>query len=111
MTMRVEFRTEGGFAYFPGLNADRIIDTESLPERQRKRLVRLIRRAHFFDLPEAVGVPQRCKHDCHRFTITVVEKDREHTVRTAEPVEDPRLSTLVQYLQHVGLEDDEDDED
>ncbi|MBK8027803.1 MAG: hypothetical protein IPK19_42115 [Chloroflexi bacterium] len=45
-----------------------------------------------------MGVPQRFrKHDCQRFTITVVEKDREQTVRTAEPVEDPRLSTLVQY--------------
>ncbi|MBL8133071.1 MAG: hypothetical protein JNL42_14515 [Anaerolineae bacterium] len=106
--MRILFRTEGGFAYFPGLSAERRIDADALTDPKRRALRRLIRQARFFDLPERVGVPKRCPPDCHRYFITVIDdEDRVHTIMTAEPVADSRLASLVAYLQALDLDDDD----
>jgi hypothetical protein len=45
--MRIRFKTEGGFAYFPGLSKPVTIDTDELPAEEAKELERLIEAADF----------------------------------------------------------------
>lgn len=110
--MLVKMKLEGGFAYLPGINnCVKTVDTDDLPKPQAQTLRRLVRSAHFFDLPKQVGTTPARAADSHRYTITVEDDDRVHTVKAAEPVEDLKLSLLVDYLQQLGLDNDRDGED
>lgn len=86
--MRVRFKAEGGFAFFPGLNRPVEVDTNELPEGEAAKLERRIGEARFFDLPAEVGEPQSGAADLRRYEVTVEDSARSHTVRVAEPVED-----------------------
>lgn len=106
--MLVRLKLEGGFAYIPGIHADRLIDTDALPEAQANTVQKLVKSAHFFDLPEHLGEPNGHIIDRHRYTITVEDEEHVHTVEAPEPVEDPHLATLLAYLQELGLDGDHD---
>ena len=51
--MRVELQTEGGVAFFPGLNKPVVVDSDDLPKKQAAQFQQLIDSTHFFDLPAA----------------------------------------------------------
>ncbi len=96
--LRVRFQTEGGIAFFPGLSEPVTIDGDELPEEDAVELERRVEEARFFDLPARVSEPQRGAADYRQYTITVEDGGRSHTVRAVDPVEDPGLQTLVNYL-------------
>jgi hypothetical protein len=96
--LRVRFKTEGGIAYFPGLSEPVTIDSDELPEEEAIELKRQVEEAHFFDLPAQAGDPPRGAADYRRYTVTVEAGGRSHTVRLADPVEDPDLQRLVSSL-------------
>ena len=95
--MRVEFKTEGGFAYLPGLSQPVTIDTDGLPPGEAGKLERLVEAAGFFELP-ATSEPPRGGADFRSYTVSVSSSGRSHTVRIAEPVENPQLQALLDYL-------------
>lgn len=110
--MLVKMKLEGGFAYLPGItNCVKTVDTDDLPKPEAQTLRRLVKSANFFDLPKQVGANPRRAVDSHRYTITVEDDDRVHTVKAVEPVEDRKLSMLVDYLQQLGLDNDHDEDD
>ena len=88
--MRVRFKTEGGVAHFPGLSEPVTIDSDELPEEEAIELKRRIE--------EAPGEPLRGAADYRRYTVTVEEGGRSHTVRLADPIEDPDLQRLISAL-------------
>src|SRR4051812_7217700 len=96
--MRVRFETEGGIAYFPGLSKPVTIDTAELPATEANELERLIEAAGFFALP-ATSTPPRGAADYQQYTISVTAPERSHTVRLSDPIEDPNLQELVNYLK------------
>lgn len=96
--MRVEFKTEGGFAYFPGLNQPVTMDTGELSTQEADELERLIEVARFFDLPETPA-SRRGTADGRRYTISVSSPERSHTVRVEDPIEDANVQALVGYLR------------
>jgi hypothetical protein len=96
--MRVQFKTEGGFVYLPGRDAPVTIDTDDLPTEEASELERLIEAAGFFDLPET-SEPPRGAADYLRYTISVTSPEHSHTVRLTDPIEDPDLQALVEYLE------------
>jgi hypothetical protein len=100
--MRIQFKTEGGIAHLPGLSKPVTIDTDELPVEEAKELERLIEAARFFELP-ATSAPPRGAADYQLYTITVTTPDRSHTVRLAEPIEDPRVRELVNHLRAKAL--------
>jgi hypothetical protein len=97
--MRVQFKTEGGVAYFPALSAPLIIDSSTLPAETARTLERLVEEARFFELPAQVGTLPRGAADVQHYTVTVEERGRSHTVRMVEPVTHPDLRPLLDYLQ------------
>lgn len=96
--MRVEFKTEGGFAYFPGLNQPFTIDTGELSARETGELERLIEAARFFDLPET-SEPRRATADSRRYTISISSPERSHAAHVEDPIEDANVQALVDFLR------------
>jgi hypothetical protein len=96
--MRVRFKMDGGFVYLPARSEPTTIDTGDLPEEEAKELERLIEAAGFFDLPETSS-PPRGGADYLRYTISVTTPERSHTVQLTDPIEDPQVQALVEYLE------------
>jgi hypothetical protein len=102
--MRVHFETDGGFAYIPGLQDEPMfIDTDDLRLEDANELEGLIEAAHFFDLP-AVSLPPRGAADYLEYTISVTTPGRTHTVRVPDPIRDPHVQALVNYLRKKAQE-------
>ena len=55
--MLIEFRSEGGFAHFPGRSRPIEIDTAQISMDEAGRLKELIGAAQFFDLPAVLKQP------------------------------------------------------
>jgi hypothetical protein len=101
--MRVRFKMDGGFVYLPARSEPTTIDTEELPAEEAKELERLIEAAGFFELPETSS-PPRGAADYLRYTISVSTPERGHTVQLTDPIEDPHLQALVEYLEAKARE-------
>ena len=97
--MRVEMQTDGGMAYFPGLNKPIVVDSSKLPNKQAAQLQQLIDSAHFFELPAASRSLPKGAADLRRYTITVADGQRRRTVRLNDPVEDAQLQALIEFMQ------------
>ena len=97
--MRIQFKTEGGIAYLPGLSAPVTIDTAELPEPEAGELMRLVEEARFFDQPPTAAAPTRGAADYRTYTVTVEDGRRRHTVRFTDPVGDTGSQRLLDYLK------------
>jgi Emfourin len=97
--MRVEFKSDGGLAVFPGLQTPISIDVDALPASDANRLHQLLRATSFFDLPAHIGTPPRGAADMRTYTISIEDGGRRHTVRVAEPITDETLQELINALQ------------
>ena len=82
----------------PARSEPTTIDTEELPEDEARELERLIEAAGFFELPETAS-PPRGAADYLRYTISVTTPERSHTVQLTDPIEDPHVQALVEYLE------------
>ena len=100
--MRIQFQMEGGLAYLPGLSKPVTIDTDAVPTGEAAELTQLVRSVGFFDLPSVVGAARSGAADYRRYTITVEEDERRHTVHLTEPIADPALQGLVRTLQSMA---------
>lgn len=97
--MRIQFKTEGGVAHFPGLSQPVTIDCTHLPEQEAREVEQLVAAARFFALPPQASAGRRGAADYRQYTITVEAQGRCHTVQVSDPVTDPALQRLLAYLQ------------
>lgn len=97
--MKIEFRSLGGIGFFPGLNKPARIDLEALPEDEAMKLRELIDDAHFYHLPKTVGGASPGAADYKQYVIAIEEGEECHRVTIIEPIHDPGLRALVNYLK------------
>lgn len=97
--MRVQLKITGGVSYFPGLSQPVVIDSDALPDDQAERLNHLLEQVHFFSLPPVVNTPAPGAADYRQYTITVDDGDRHHVVQATDPVENPELQALLDFLR------------
>ena len=97
--MRVQFKVEGGVAYFPGLSKPRVIDSDDLPAAKAERLQQLIDAVDFSQQPAAARTLPKGAADYKQYTITVEEGRRRRTIRLTDPIRDKDLAALVDYLR------------
>ena len=100
--MRIEFSQEGGLAYLPGLAKPVTIDVGGLPAAEALELKGLVDAAHFFTRPAVLGTPAKGAADYQRYTLTVEDGERRHTVRVLVPIDDPAILGFVRAVKkHV----------
>jgi hypothetical protein len=97
--MHVVYKTEGGIACFPSFRRVAVIDSRNLSAASAAELQRLVDEAHFFDLPNDSRSLHPGAADYQQYAITVEDAGRHHTVRLADPVENPQLQALIEFLQ------------
>jgi hypothetical protein len=97
--MRIELNIDGGLAYFPGLSKPVTIDSNALAPQEADKLKQLVDLAKFFDLPPVMNAPAPGAADYHRYTITVDDDGKHHTVQLFDPIEDPNLQALLTFLK------------
>ena len=97
--MRIQFKMEGGIAYFPGLSKPITIDSDQLPKQESDELKRLVDATHFFALPAVMGSPSPGAADYRQYTITIQDEGKQHTVHLTDLIEDPNLQALLAYLR------------
>jgi emfourin len=97
--MRIEFQMEGGIAHFPGLSRPVVIDSQALSPEDNNELSRLVEAARFFERPTVASAPRSGAADYRQYTIAVDDGERQHTIRLADPVDDPTLQPLLHFLQ------------
>lgn len=101
--MRIRFETEGGIGNYPGSPARRapiVVNTNDLPPSEIRKLDRLLEEAGLFDLP-AVSTPPRGAADYIRYTISITAPGYSHKVTFTDPIEDPHVGALVDYLENA----------
>ena len=97
--MRITFQSQGGIAFFPGLNRPVVIDTAQLPAEERSKLEGLLQSTRFFALPASVGQTRRGAADVREYTLRVQDETRDYTVRVTEPFDHPELEQLISELR------------
>jgi hypothetical protein len=102
--VRIEFKVEGGIAYFPGLSKPVSIDTDQLPEDARAELENLIKEMQFFELTSRPGPPGKKGADAYQYRITIEAGGQRHTLNLEDPVESPDLQKLVSILRKRSKE-------
>lgn len=97
--MRMQFKSEGGLAAFPGLSRAVTIESEQLPEQEARELERLVAATRFFDLvPEASARPAGAA-DMITYTVTAEDGGRRHTVHLSDLMEDADIQQLLAFLK------------
>lgn len=98
--MQLQVHIEGGFAYLPGQTKPIVLESNTLAPSEAETMRQLVTQAHFFDLPEKLDAPGAKRGaDYRRYTITVEEGSRRHTVQMTDPIPNPELQAIITYAQ------------
>ncbi|MBF9254716.1 hypothetical protein I2I11_15530 [Pontibacter sp. 172403-2] len=95
--MKVIFKPEGGFGFFPGLNKPLELSCDNLPEPEAHHLQELLNDACFFDLPSQSPESSRGADQKH-YTIQVEDNGQAHSVAFSDTDANAALQNLVSYL-------------
>jgi hypothetical protein len=98
--MQIRLQQSGGFA---GIEQEPVrVDADRLPQPERDRLRALVEDAGFFALPPEA--PAGIGADLPRYTVTVEDGDRAHTVSWNEDGGDASASlrALADAVQRAG---------
>jgi len=95
--MKIYFKPEGGFGFFPGLNKPLEINSEKLPPEEADHLRQLVQEASFFSLPNQEPDLSRGA-DQKKYTIRVEDQERHHWIELHNTEENPHLQNLLTYL-------------
>ena len=96
--MRIQYSVLGGVAYFPGLARPRTLDTDALPPEVAKDLIETVSASDFFALPQRIDTAPSGSADLQKYTLTVEDNGRVHTVQI---IETARASALQDLLRKV----------
>jgi len=102
--MKIEFATEGGVAYFPGLSKATVVETGELGAAEAARLEGLVEAAGFFGLPAEANAARRGAADYQRYAVTIERGEERHSVRFVDPIADADQRALVEALRAVVKE-------
>jgi len=101
--MKVYFKPEGGFSFFPGLNKPLELNSEILPPDEANHLHQLIHEAQFFDLPNQEPEVTRGA-DQKKYTIRVEDQNQQHWIQFHDAAGNPQLHNLLNYLNQKQKE-------
>lgn len=92
--MKISFERSGGFA---GIKMTAVLDTESLPPGDARRLQEMVDASGFLNLPEFFPAPEKGA-DYFQYKLTVESEGRKHPVEVSEPSVPAKLRPLIDWL-------------
>lgn len=95
--LRVTLETDGGFAAIPGLRRAVAVDAAALDGAGRAELAALVAA-----LPAEAPAPDGAVRDGRRYALTVEGQDAERRLAFADPVGDPALRALRDFVRARG---------
>ena len=101
--MRVTLQRDGGFAAVPGLQRPIIVDAGALSDVLRRELAALVAALPDAapDTPVHRGPPSPVR-DGRAYVLQIADGGREQILRFADPVEDPRLRAVRDFVAAHG---------
>jgi len=96
--MRLELKTSGGIATFPGLQKPVVLDTATLEAPESAELSRLVEAALLRTLPPQVPSNKNVR-DARTYVLTVEDAGKRHTVTRSEPLAEPGLAALITFVR------------
>ena len=96
--MHVRLMISGGLVYSVGIAHPLTLNTESLSSTDEAQLRRLLADAHFWKLPpKDPATPPPV--DIRSYDLTVEESGKTQSVRLIDPVEEPHLHALLEFIK------------
>jgi hypothetical protein len=99
--VKIDFKKEGGIAFFPGLSKPETLEMDSLDRAEAEEIKRLVEAADFFELPATVGTPAPGAADYQYYALSIEDGERRHSVRVLVPPQDPALSDLLKAVRKL----------
>ena len=97
--MRIQLETDGGLALIPGLSRPLTVDTKNLEPADAAELSRLLEDAGFFARPASGGEAPPGAADGRRYTLSITDGARRHSVSFSDPVTDSHLAALRDFVR------------
>jgi hypothetical protein len=96
--MHVRLMISGGLVYSAGVAHPLTLNTESLSTTDEAQLRQLLAEAHFWKLPpkDPAAAPPV---DIRSYDLTVEESGKTQSVRLIDPVEEPHLHALLEFIK------------
>jgi hypothetical protein len=96
--MHVRLMISGGLVYSAGLAHPLTLESERLPPSEEQTLRRLLADAHFWKLPpkDPAAAPPL---GTLSYDLTVEESGKTQSVRLIDPVEEPHLHALLEFIK------------
>ena len=96
--MKIYFKSDGGFGYFPGLNEQFEINSEDLKTEEEKYLDHIINK---IDLNKSSSqqIETQKGADIKKYTITVKTKSQEFILYLSDTEKDFNLKNLLDFLK------------
>ena len=102
--MRIEYKRDGGFAAIPGLSKPFVLDSTDLAPAKAREMTTLVGACHFFDLPTVPPAAPPGAADHTSIKLTVIEGKRRRTVTLRDPIADPAVQALVEFVEDARRE-------
>jgi hypothetical protein len=99
--VKIDFKKEGGIAFFPGLSRAETLEDDRLDRAEAAEIKRLAEAARFFELPATVGEPAPGAADYQYVTLSIEDGARRHQVRVLIPPQDPALGELLKKVHQL----------
>lgn len=107
--MRIELSIDGGFACFPGLARPLVLDGAHLSAADLAELTRLCRDALAAALPDVApaealpdAAPAEALPDARRYRLAIDIDGERHELAAADPVAQPAVAALIDFVAGHG---------
>ena len=93
--MNINFKSDGGFSHFPGLNKPIDVNTDELSEEEAESLTKLVESA---SNESSRQFKPEIGSDKKKYTIVITDKGEKKTILMSDGESDSGLRNLLQYL-------------
>lgn len=82
-----------------GISDSVSLNTETMTKEDANKVIDIINKAKFFELPQESEKPKAGSADYARYKITIEDNERKHTVITNDITKSASLGQLITFLK------------
>lgn len=101
--MKISFKLDGGFGFFPGLNKKLEIDTSKLPKQEAENVTRMVTAIDFKNLL-VEKKETKIGADLKKYTIEIEDDDTRSEFSISDDEQNLPIQDLLHYLKNKQKE-------